>query len=40
MLPAVGVAHEPSLVPHLAWSLYATALTAAVSPDGATDIAE
>jgi len=26
------------LVPYLAWSLYATALTAAVSPDGATDI--
>jgi tryptophan-rich sensory protein len=28
------------LVPYLAWSLYATALTAAVSPDRATDITE
>jgi translocator protein len=28
------------LVPYLAWSLYATALTAAVSPDGASDITE
>ena len=28
------------LAPYLAWSLYATALTAAVRPDGAVDITE